>query len=316
MIASSRLPLALRGFFAAIALIPAAFASPKVFVVLKGRSAFWNAMEKGALAAGAETGAEVVVKAPLADTDVSVQIQLLNAVAAQGAEAIVIAPINKEALAVPIASIAIRGVKIVTVDTPLSGKAAPVFIGTDQEAAGKVAGKLLAQLVDPSREAAILRHNQSSGATLQREAGALAAFREVHPQIALHADIYSGSEPGHEEAKCRLLLQTHPNISVVLASSSTATLAMLKVLQEKKLTGSVKLIGFGFNLNPDVAAALEAGEMHGWIAQLPSEMGAKGVHSAVALLKGEEVPSVVHTDVFVVTKDNLNDPGVQALLSL
>ena len=91
---------------------------------------------------------------------------------------------------------------------------------------------------------------------------------------------------------------------------------MLHIVQTKKLSGSIKLIGFGFNLTPEIAAAIANGDMQGWIAQLPTEVGSRGVETALALLKGETVAPVVHTDFLVITKDNLSDPKVQALLSL
>jgi len=291
-------------------------AAPKVGVLLKGRSAFWSGVEKGAVETGQQLGVDVVVKSPQSESDISVQIQLLNALAAQGTNAIVIAPINKEALAVPIASIAVKGVKIVVIDTPLTGNAAPVFIGTDHSAAGEAAGKLLASLVADTDEVSFLKHAQSSGATTQREVGALAAFRAVHPNSIVHGDIYASVEMGAEPEKAQLLLTQHPATKAILASGTPGTLAMLKVIQDRKLAGAMKLVGFGFNLNPDVAAALESGAMSGWIAQLPKEIGAKGVAAAASLLKGEDVPAVVHTDFVVITKDNLKDPKVQALLAL
>jgi ribose transport system substrate-binding protein len=294
----------------------AAFAGPKIAVVLKGRSAFWTAVEKGALEAGQQLGADVVVKAPPAESDISIQIQLLNAMAAQGAQAIVIAPANKEALSLPIASIALKGVKIVVIDTPIGGKAAPVFIGTDHEAAGTAAGELLAKIVGDADEVSFLKHAQSSGATTQREVGALAAFRAVHPKNVVHGDVYASVEPGGEADKAKFLLTQYPATKAILASGTPGTLAMLKVIEEQKLAGAVKLVGFGFNLNPEVAAALDSGALSGWIAQLPKDVGMKGVASAVSLLKGESVPATVHTDFLVITKDNLNEPKVQALLSL
>lgn len=301
---------------AAVLCSTSVFGAPKVGVLLKGRTPFWSAVEKGALEGAQKAGLEAVIKAPLSESDISVQIQLLNALAAQGAEAIVIAPINKDALAVPIASLAVKGVKIVVIDTPLTGKAAPVFIGTNHEAAGKAAGELLATLVDDDDEVSFLKHAQTSGATTQRETGALAAFRAVHPKNIVHADIYGAVEVGGELEKARYLLTQYPKTKAILASSTPGTMAMLKALQEKKLAGSIKLVGFGFNLNADVAAALESGALSGWIAQLPKEIGMKGVLAAGSLLKGEEVPPVVHTDFVVITKNNLKDENVQALLAL
>jgi ribose transport system substrate-binding protein len=56
--------------------------------------------------------------------------------------------------------------------------------------------------------------------------------------------------------------------------------------------------------------------LQGWIAQLPQEVGRKGVETAVALLKGQKMPAEAYTDCLVITKNNLKDPKVQALLSL
>jgi ribose transport system substrate-binding protein len=291
-------------------------AGPKIGVLLKGRTPFWDAVQKGATEAGGAAGADIVVKAPPSESDISIQIQLLNGLAGQGAQAIVIAPINKEALAVPIASIAVKGVKIVVIDTPLTGKAAPVFIGTDHTAAGQAAGKLLASLVSDSDEITFFKHSQASGATAERETGAMTTFRAVHAANVIHGDVYSSTEAGAEIEKANVVLAKHPGTKAILASSTPGTMAMLKVLQEKKLAGQIKLVGFGFNLNPEVASAIESGAMSGWIAQLPKDVGTKGVTAALALLKGESVPPVVHTDFIVITKQNLADSQVQALLSL
>jgi ribose transport system substrate-binding protein len=291
-------------------------AATKVGLLLKGQNIpFWTAVEAGGNEAAQKLDLELTTKAPPTESDVSIQIRLLNGMAAQGMQAIVIAPINKEALAVPIASIAVKGVKIVVIDTPLTGNAAPVFIGTDHEAAGKAAGALLATLVGDSDEVALFKHSQSSGATMQRDAGAIAAFRAAHANATVHGDIYASTEPGTEKQRAELVLKTHPNIKAVLATGTAGTLAMLDVLKAKNLTGKIKLVGFGFNLQPNVAEALESGAMSGWIAQLPKEIGYKGVAAAASLLKGETVPPIVNTDFIVITKENLHDPKVQALMT-
>jgi ribose transport system substrate-binding protein len=273
-------------------------------------------MEQGATEAGRAAGAEIIVKAPLSEMDVGIQTQLLNALAAQGIQALVIVPTNKDALAGPVAALAAKGVKIVVVDSPLAGTAEHVFVGTNQRGAGEAAGQLLAKLVETGDEVTFLKHIQGSGATEEREIGALGKLREAHPGIVVHGDIYSGTEKGVEDQRAELVLTKYPNTKAVFASGSPGTMAMLKMLQQKGVAGKVKLVGFGFNLNPEVAAAIESGAMDGWIAQLPREVGRKGVETAVALLKGQTVPAVAYTDFLVVTKDNLKDPKVQALLNL
>jgi ribose transport system substrate-binding protein len=290
--------------------------TPKIGVLLKGRVQFWNAVEKGAREAAAHAQAEITVKSPMSEADIGVQVQMLNSLAAQGVDAIVIAPTSKDSLAGPLAAIAAKGVKIVVIDTALSSQAATVFVGTDHLAAGKAAGKLLASLVSETDEICLLKHSQTSGATAERDTGALAGFRETRPKNLVHADIYASAEAGGELQKAQLVLTQYPGVKAILSTSTPGTLAMLKVLQEKKLAGTIKLLGFGFNLNPEVAAAIESGALSGWIAQLPKNIGAQGVEAAVKLLKGETVPAVINTDFLVITKENLHEPAVQALLAL
>lgn len=307
-----------RGVFGALLLCCAQVlsfaAGPKVGVLLKGRAKFWQVIEQTALATGAQHGAEVVVKAPAAETDVAVQIQLLNALAASGVQAIVIAPTNKDALAEPVAAAAAKGIKIVVIDSPLAGGAGATFIGTDHRAAGEAAGRLLAGLIGDGDEIAVLRHAQNNAATGDRENGAIEALRAAHPKAPVHADIYASTEDGVEAARAALVFTRYPQTKAVLASGTPGTMAMCELLV--KQGGGVKFVGFGMNLNPAVASALEAGTMHGWVAQLPVEIGRTAIEAALDLLAGKSVPPVIHTDFIVVTKENLHDPTVQALLKL
>lgn len=302
--------------FAALVGLPAAQGAEKIGVLLKGRSAFWTSMEKGAIEAAQKSGAEVVVKAPPSEGDVSVQIQLLNAMAAQGFSAIVISPANKDALSGPVAAIAAKGMKVVVLESPLAGEASKVFVGTDHQQAGEAAGQLLASIVSDADEVSFLNSAQTNSATLAREKGALAKFRETHPKSTVHADIYASAEAGAEVEKARLLLAQYPNTKAIFASGTLGTMAMLKVLEEKNVAGKIKLVGFGFNLTPEIAAAISAGKMHGWIAWQPRELGAKGVQAALSVVKGEAVPAFVNTEFVVVTPQNLKDEKVQALLAL
>lgn len=295
--------------------LPAFAANPKIGVLLKGRAKFWQVIDQTAVATGAQLGAEVIVKAPMSESDVAVQIQVLNGLAAAGAQAIVIAPTNKDALAEPCAALAAKGIKIVVIDSPLAGHAGATFIGTDHRAAGEAAGKLLASLVGDADEITLLRHAQNNGATGERENGAVDVLKAAHPKVVIHGDIYASTENGVEAERAQLALARYPQTKAILASGTPGTMAMCELLT-KNGGGSIKFVGFGTNLNPAVASALDAGTMHGWVAQLPVEIGRKAVESALALINGQNVPAVIHTDFVVVTKANLHEAKVQELLKL
>jgi ribose transport system substrate-binding protein len=297
-----------------LACAPTLCAAPKIGVLLKGRTDFWSAVEKGAAEAGHRLAADIVVKAPLNEIDVAVQIRLLQALAAQGIQALVIAPCNQDTLAAPVAALAAKGIPIVVIDSPLAGSAAATFVGTNQRAAGEAAGRLLAGLVADRDEISILKTSQSSVAAHQREIGALAVLRDLRPRATVHNDIYASSEDGVEAGRAALLLEKYPGTKAILASGTPGTMAMLKLLESRKTAGAIKFVGFGFNLNAGVAAALADGTMQGWVAQLPEDVGAKGVAAALTLLGGGKVEPVISTDFMVITKDNLGDAKVQELL--
>lgn len=90
-------------------------------------------------------------------------------------------------------------------------------------------------------------------------------------------------------------------------------MAMLHAIEQRRISGTIKLVGFGFNLNPEIAEAWANGRLHGWIAQLPRDVVRRAVLAA-GLFEEEAVPSAIHTDFFVITKGNLPDAKVQAHL--
>ena len=291
-------------------------AGHKIGVLLKGQTKFWSVVEQGAMAAGEKLGAEVIVKTPPTESDVSAQILMLNALAKQGVEAIIIVPINKETLAKPAAALAAQGIKIVVLDSPLDGDIASAFIGTNHRIAGEAAGRLLATFVTENDQVSLFRLSQENAATSSRETGAVDKLREAFPKIVVYSDVFAGNDKALHIERAKLLLTKHPGTKAVLASSTPATMAMLDVLAHQVPVGEIKLVGFGFNLNEEVAAALEAGILHGWVAQQPKEIGYQGVVTAVDLLNGKPVLPVHSVDVFIVTKKNLHDPESQALLKL
>lgn len=295
-------------------LAPLVQAGPKVGVLLKAKSGFWDAALKGGQMAATELGAELINKAPQSEGEIGTQIQMLTTLVEQGCEAIVIAPSSKDALIDPVAAAVARGVKVVVLDTRLARDVAPVFVGTDQLEAGRAAGRLIASLVADGDTVCIFRHNQTSGATELRENGALEVLRTARAGLVLHGSVYASTEKGMETARANHLLNQEPNVRAILASGTPGSMAMLHVLGDRGLAGKVRFVGFGYNLNRIVADAIVQGSMDGWVAQLPARMGEAGVRAAVALTRGEAVESVITIPFQIVTKDNIRDPATQDLL--
>jgi len=87
---------------------------------------------------------------------------------------------------------------------------------------------------------------------------------------------------------------------------------MLRALQNAKLAGKVKFVGF--DSSKELIAGVEAGEIEGLVIQNPFKMGYEAVTKMVAHLKKEDVETKIDTGATLVDKANLNTPEVKALL--
>lgn len=290
-------------------------ARPKIGVLLKDKSpGFWVFAEKGALEAGAAADVDVIVRAPPSVLDVSAQARLLAGLVAENIDALVIAPTNPETVESVVSELAKKGVKIVTVDTPLKDGLAQVFVGADQAAMAEAATKVFLSVAQDGEEVCLLRNNSLDRTVVIREE----TFREAlkaRPKLNLHANIFASSERNSEGEQAMLLLSKYPGTTAVFASASRATMAIIKAVRDNNLVGKVKVVGFGTYFPEDAVKAFDDGILYGWVAQQPKSLGVNGVKSAVALLAGKSVPPVVRPDFMLITRENYKSPAVQALIN-
>jgi ribose transport system substrate-binding protein len=60
---------------------------------------------------------------------------------------------------------------------------------------------------------------------------------------------------------------------------------------------------------------MRAGEIHGLVVQDPVAMGELGVKTALAVLRGEKVETLVDTGAKLVTGENIDEPQIVDLLT-
>jgi ribose transport system substrate-binding protein len=98
----------------------------------------------------------------------------------------------------------------------------------------------------------------------------------------------------------------------IFASNESTANGVLLALREAALAGKVRFVAF--DVNDHLVAALVKGDVHGLVAQDPVKMGYLGVLTAVAALRHEKVAASVDTGVLIVTRENMDEPAVAALL--
>lgn len=294
------------------ALAGSAVSAPRVAVVLKDREPFWSAAESGMKEAANPADVELVIKAPYHINSVAEHLKLLAALKDQKWDALIIGPHQANAPYRPVLSeFAERGVKIVCVEDLPPGVNG-TLVGYDQPSMAEAAVKRLGALLHPGDVIGLLRANAAGGLVPPREAALLAALKRDHADCKIYADIMTGFEQGDDAAQTKLLLERHPDVTVVVTPYTAPTLAMIQLLQEKHLTGKIRHLGFGSGFPAAVKDAVENGTTDIYVAQLPKMLGRKSVETALALVRGEHVPANVAVDYFVVTKANADDPALAA----
>src|SRR5690349_13407780 len=89
-------------------------AGKRIAVIPKGTThVFWKSVEAGARKAAGESGVEMIWKGPLKEDDRAEQIKVVEQFVSEGVNGIVLAPLDKEALARPVSSAMGRNIPVV-----------------------------------------------------------------------------------------------------------------------------------------------------------------------------------------------------------
>src|SRR5687767_1442769 len=124
---------------AAAGSIAAAAEAYKIAVIPKGTThEFWKSINAGAVKAQRELAAEgvtvnIIWKGPLREDDREQQVQVVENFVAQRVSGIVLAPLDRKALAGPV-EMAVRGkIPVVVVDSGLDSKVHSSYVATDNK---------------------------------------------------------------------------------------------------------------------------------------------------------------------------------------
>jgi len=291
----------------------------RIAVIPKSNTAmFWKSVHSGAKLGGvALGGVEVDWRASQKENDIKQQISIVEQCIAEGVSGIVLAPLDKDALAVPVAKAAKKNIPVIIYDSALKGtpgKDFISFVGIDNKKAGNVAGEQLARLLGGRGKIVVLRYSVGQSNITKREEGFLETIAKNEGIQVIEKGHYVNGTVEETRDECLKMVDKLKEADGVFCSYEQSTLGMLLALRNLNLTGKVKFVGF--DTPAPAITALKNGEISVLIAQDPARMGYFCVKTIVDEIRGKKVPSKIDIDVCVVTRENLNDPDIQKVLAL
>ena len=249
---------------------------------------FFRIMQDGVLAKANDLGIDIIAKNQ-EDSTVNMITGVTDLIN-QGIDALVISPVNPEAMVIISDLTKKAGIPLIVVDIGTGGADVDAFIITDNYGGGVLAGEYALRLLREhgieSNNVAIIKVEDT--ATYARRRGE--AFEKVMTDsgynIVAEATANSKQQQAYEAMK-EILLNYGDDLAVVFAENDPMAIGAALAIDEAGKRGEIMVIGF--NGDPSAIDAITEGLMQGTIAQQPFEMGALGVETANSLLEGNTV---------------------------
>ena len=289
----------------------------KIAVIPKGTThEFWKSVHAGAAKAAKEADVDIVWKGPLKEDDLKAQVDVVSTFIAQGVSGIVLAPLNDIALKAPVKQATAAKIPVVVFDSDLQGDEHVSFVATDNVAAGKIAGEALTKMVGDKGNVVVMRYQEGSASTANREKGFLDAVKQKPTFKVVSENQYGGAttESAFAKGESLLLAQKAETGAVngIFTPNESTTFGMLLAIRKSNLAKKMKFVGF--DASDKLVGALKEGDIDGLVVQNPFNMGYLAVKTMADHLRGKKVEKRIDTGARLVTKENLEDPAVKEVM--
>jgi ABC-type sugar transport system substrate-binding protein len=278
-----------------------------VGVVIKGLdNPFFAAMQDGVRAAARDRDADVRVSAATGLEDTAGQAAKLESLVADDEDCYLVNPINQSNLLQALSHVP-AGTPIVNIDSPLGGDEAralgigiSTYIGTDNEAAGKLAANTMARLVGAGAVVGVvggISGDATSAARIQGfRSGARGRYTALEP-------VSADWDERKATLATRALLEERPDVAGFFAANDQMALGIARAVTSAGRRGDIAIVGVdGIE---DALEAVQRGAMSATVSQYPYTIGRLGVEACLAATAGKPLPAQVDAPVQVVTKRNV-----------
>jgi ABC-type sugar transport system substrate-binding protein len=217
----------------------------------------------------------------------------------QNADMIIINPTNTE-LITPVVEMANRkNIPVITVDRKSSGGEIICHIESDNLEGGKMASRVLAQLLKGKGSVIEIEGIPGTSAAHERGMGFNQELRK-YPEITVVAREAANFDRQEAQEVMQGFLEKDTGFDAVFAHNDNMILGVIDALEEMNVHSPRVLIGF--DAIPEAVQAVKQGRLTATIAQKPETMGRLSIESSVLYFRGEKLPAVIPVELSLITK--------------
>ncbi len=269
---------------------------------------FWQVVKQGAFKAAQDCGVGVDFTGPATESQVDVQLTMIQTALNRNPSAIALAALDTKA-ALPLLQQAQKNkIPVIAFDSGVEGDIPVTTASTDNVKAAGVAADKMAELIGGSGEIALVVHDQTSQTGITRRDGFVAEIKAKYPNITI-VDIQYGAGDQLKSADiAKAIIQAHPNLKGIFGANEGSAIGVVNAVKELNMSG--KIVVIGYDSGKDQLDAIRSGLEAGAITQNPYGIGYRSVEAAVKVLSGASVPKHIDTGFYWYDKTNIDDPTI------
>jgi ribose transport system substrate-binding protein len=287
---------------------------PYVAVICKGsQHEFWKTVEQGAMDAGEELNLKISFDAPEDESQIDVQIDMVEQAIKDNASAILLAPLDTDKLNSVIEKAAKQGIAVLTLDSDVTTNARVATIGTNNQNAGAIAARNAASLMNGKGQVAIIGHVEGAQTAVERTEGFINEIKENYSDsISIVGLDYCNGDREKAKEIALAFITRYPDLTCLYGTNEGAADGIADAVSQMHLEGRITVVGF--DSSDDEIAYLEDGAIDGMIVQNPYNMGYLGIRYLYKVLNGVDIEQQIETGATFVNRENLSDEDTQWLL--
>lgn len=266
---------------------------------------FWLAIYEGARVEAVGRGVPATFRAVTSNADLAGQAAQVQALVTAREDCYAVGPITATDLVT-----ALHGVTrpIVVINSPIDPAAAKregvhlsTYIGTDDFAAGRLAGGEMASLLRGGGEVALLGGWAGNVNSVLRLDGFQRGIQGTRWRVV--ARVNANYDRTTAEIAADRILRTYPHLSGFFAANDLMALGIADSVAAAGKTGKVKIIGL--DGIAEALDAIRAGSISATVSQYPYVMGRMAIEACAAAARGARLPTRVDAPIALLTKDNV-----------
>ena len=281
-------------------------------IVSKGfQHQFWQAVRLGAEEKAAELNMEVNFDGPPTESDVQIQVDMLEAEYQKNPDAVCFAALDSQAALPTLEKLQADGIPVIAFDSGVEGDIPITTAATDNVAAAALAADKMAEAIGGAGKVGVIVHDSTSRTGIDRRDGFLTRVAEAYPDIEIIGPDYGAGEHQKSTDIALGMLTANPDMAGFFGANEGSAIGVINAVEQLSLTD---LVVIGYDSGQFQIDAINNGVMYGAVQQNPVGIGAKCVEAAAMALQGMDVPPMIDTGFLWADAETIDDPEVVAVL--